>query len=175
MPRSDKEGKNEIAEWCRELTDIKKIVDIGAGSGTYAKMFRKLRLFQDATLVGIEAWEPYIEEYALKERYHEVILSDVRKVDFSALAPFDLVIMGDVLEHITKEEAIEVVNAVSKITRYAIISIPIIHYPQDEYEGNPYEVHVKDDWSHKEVLETFSNFEKTFEGKVIGCYLLRFK
>lgn len=175
MPRSDKEGKNEIVEWCKELTGINKIVDIGAGSGTYSKMFRKSRLFTDATMIAIEAWEPYIQEYSLNDRYHTVINSDVRKVDFAKIAPFDLVIMGDVLEHITKEEAIELVNTISKLTRYAIISIPIIHYPQGEYEGNPYEVHVKDDWSHQEVLDSFSNFEKVFEGERIGCYLLRFE
>ena len=175
MPKSDKEGKKEIAEWCKELDGINKIVDIGAGSGTYARMFRKLGLFKSATLIGIEAWEPYIQEYKLKERYHEIINSDVRKVDFASISPFDLVIMGDVLEHITKEEAIDLVNTLSNFTRYAIISIPIVHYPQDAFEGNPYEVHVKDDWSHEEVLESFSNFEKTFKGNVIGCYLLKFK
>jgi cyclopropane fatty-acyl-phospholipid synthase-like methyltransferase len=175
MPKSDKEGKKEIVEWCKELDGINTIVDIGAGSGTYARMFRKTGLFRSATMIAVEAWEPYIQEYSLTTRYHKVINSDVRKVDFSEIAPFDLVIMGDVLEHITKEEAVDLVKKLSKFTRYAIISIPIIHYPQDEYEGNPYEVHVKDDWSHNEVLESFSNFEKTFKGERIGCYLLKFK
>ena len=175
MPRSDKEGKKEIAEWCKNLEGINKIIDIGVGSGTYAKMFRKLRLFPDSTLIGIEAWEPYIKEYSLNERYHTIINEDVRKVDFSKIGQVDLVVMGDVLEHITKEEAVALVNVLSQFTRYAIISIPIIHYPQDEYEGNPYEIHVKDDWSHKEVLESFSNFKETFEGERIGCYLLKFK
>lgn len=175
MPRSDKEGKDEIVEWCRELTNISAIVDIGAGSGTYSKMFRKTGLFRTAKMIAIEAWEPYIQEYALTERYNTVINQDVRDVDFSKIAPFDLVIMGDVLEHISKEDAVKLVNTVSKFTRYAIISIPIIHYPQDAYRGNPYEVHVKDDWSHKEVLESFSNIEKVFEGERIGCYLLRFE
>ena len=175
MPKSDKEGKNEIAEWCRSLTNVHKIVDIGAGSGTYSKMFKKLNLFQDATFIGIEAWAPYIEQYSLHKKYHQVINADVRTVNFAELAPFDLVVMGDVLEHLSKEEAVSVVKEVAKHSRYAIISIPIIHYPQDEYEGNPFEVHVKDDWSHQEVLETFFNFEKTFEGERIGCYLLKFR
>jgi predicted SAM-dependent methyltransferase len=95
-------------------------------------------------------------------------------VDFSNFEHVDLVIMGDVLEHIAKEEAVDLLNKVSKITRYAIISIPIIHYPQNEYEGNPYEVHVKDDWTHEEVLDTFFGFEKTYKGGKIGCYLLKF-
>ena len=75
----------------------------------------------------------------------------------------------------TKEEAIELWDKVSKTARYAIISIPIIHYPQGHEHGNPYEEHVKDDWSSEEVLETFSNIKEYKEFDITGVYIARFK
>ena len=176
MPRSSKEGKQEIVNWCKELSNINVIVDVGAGSGTYYKMLaRKNKVFPKANWIAIEAWKGYISQYELEEKYKTVINQDARQVNFSDIGGVDLTIMGDMLEHMTKEEAIALVANVANTSRYAIISIPIIHYPQDEYEGNPFEVHVKDDWSHAEVMETFPNIVRTFEGQEIGCYLLKFK
>jgi SAM-dependent methyltransferase len=175
MPSSSKEGKQEIFNWCKDLPDVKRILDIGVGKGTYYKLFCKnVDVFNTAEWVGIEAWEPYIEEFRLNKKYNTVINSDVRTVDFDNIGKFDIVFMGDVLEHITKEEAVELVHKLSSKTKYAVISIPIVHYPQDEVNNNPYEVHVKDDWSHTEVMESFPNIEKTFQGKEIGCYFINF-
>lgn len=175
MPKSANEGKEEIVQWCKELTDIHRIVDVGAGSGTYIRMFKKRNLFKSSEWIGIEAWAPYIEEYNLTNRYNQIINKDLRLVDFSTIGNVDLVFLGDVLEHITKEEAVNFLDSISTYSRYAIISIPIVYYPQGEHEGNPYEVHVKDDWSHEEVLTSFKGIEKHFIGEVIGCYLLKLK
>jgi hypothetical protein len=82
------------------------------------------------------------------------------------------VFAGDVLEHITKEEAIKVVDDLLKVAKRIIVSIPIVHFPQGEEEGNPYEAHVKDDWSHTEMLETFPQIKRSWTGNIIGVYLL---
>jgi cyclopropane fatty-acyl-phospholipid synthase-like methyltransferase len=175
MPTSDKEGKAEIVEWCNNLSLINKIIDIGAGKGTYCRLFKKRKLFTNSEWIGVEAWQPYIDRYDLIQVYNRVINIDFRILNFSDIGNVDLVILGDVLEHVTKDEAIEFVNTISRYSRYAVISIPIIHYPQDEIEGNPFEIHIKDDWSHNEVMESFSNIEKFFIGNQIGCYLLKFR
>lgn len=174
MPTSSKEGKQEIVEWCRNLKNINLILDIGAGKGTYINLLKKRKLFREAHWTGIEAWAPYVTQYNLNEVYDTLINNDVRKVDFNNLH-FDLIFMGDVLEHMTKDEAILLVNVLSKISKYCIISIPIVHYPQDEIFNNPFEKHIKDDWSHTEVIDSFPNIVKTFQGAEIGCYLLEFK
>jgi hypothetical protein len=48
--------------------------------------------------------------------------------------------------------------------------------PQDEVNGNPFEVHVKDDWTHEEVMQTWNTYVKNFyrKGKKskIGVYWL---
>jgi cyclopropane fatty-acyl-phospholipid synthase-like methyltransferase len=174
MPTSSKEGKSEIVNWCRSLTDINNILDIGAGKGTYVRLMKKNSIFIDSNWVGLEVWAPYIKKYSLDTLYNNIINIDARKIKELNLKNLDLVFLGDVLEHMTKEESINLVNELSSISKYCIISIPIVHYPQDEIEENPFEVHIKDDWSHQEVLDSFENIEKFVCGKEIGCYFLNF-
>lgn len=175
MPKSSKEGKDIILQWVKEHR-LETILDIGAGSGTYRKMFLKNRIHPTSTWTAIEAWQPYIAEFNLPKLYNNVINVDVRECNFQELGNFDIAFMGDVLEHITKEEAIALVDSVMSISKYAVISIPIIHWPQGESHGNPFEVHVKDDWSHDEVTAAFSKYiTKASAGNSIGVYWLESK
>lgn len=174
MPASAKEGKTEILSWVNNINhDFKKVLDLGVGKGTYSRLFRKRpSKLSNARWIGVEAWEPYIEQFDLRSQYHEIINKDIRLLDYPALAPVDIVIAGDVLEHVTKQEAINIVDKVLQISPYMIISIPIIHYPQGPWQGNQYEIHVKDDWSHQEMMSTFPQIKQYWTGNIVGCYLL---
>jgi SAM-dependent methyltransferase len=174
MPTSSKEGKSVIREWITEFKDdIKVVLDLGVGSGTYHRLFvRKSNLLRDAKWIGVEAWEPYINEYDLIKRYDTIINEDICKIDFSVLNDVDLVLAGDVLEHMTKEDAVRVINDLLQISKNIIISIPIVYYPQDEIDGNPFEIHIKDNWSHTEMMESFPQIKRSWQGSVIGVYLL---
>jgi len=175
MPKSSKEGKDIILQWVKELP-LETILDIGAGSGTYKKMFLKNKIHPTSLWTAIEAWEPYIAEFNLLSLYNKVVNVDVRECNFEALGNFDITFMGDVLEHITKDEAIALVDSVMSVSKYAVISIPIIHWPQGESHGNPFEVHVKDDWSDDEVKSAFSKYiTKSSAGESIGVYWLESK
>jgi hypothetical protein len=174
MPSSNKEGKSVIREWITEFgPNVKTVIDLGVGSGTYHRLFtRKSSILREAKWIGIEVWKPYIDEYDLLNRYDTIINEDIRTVDFKKLGTIDLVFAGDVLEHITKEEAIKIVNELFTVSKKIIISIPIVHYPQGEEEGNPFEIHVKDDWSHEEMIATFPQITRSWTGNIIGVYLL---
>jgi hypothetical protein len=71
----------------------------------------------------------------------------------------------------TKQEAQTLIKTVTPKTHLIMISIPIIHFPQDVAEGNPFEQHIKDDWSHDEVLESFPNIISAFIHDFMGvCF-----
>jgi hypothetical protein len=72
----------------------------------------------------------------------------------------------------SKEEACFVVERISRICRHIFISIPISHHPQGELDENPFQRHVKEDWTHKEVLESFPNMCAGVSLGDFGVYLV---
>jgi hypothetical protein len=148
-----------------ESVNASRILDVGAGSGTYSTYLNNNGYA--GSIDAIEVWAPYIEEFSLYTQYDNVFEDDVRNhVDFN----YDVVIFGDILEHMSKEDALALWSRVSESASYAVIAIPIIHYHQGEINGNPYETHVKDDWSHEEVLNSFDGIIDSWQGEVVGAY-----
>ena len=163
MPFSSASGKlytHIMLQQLNTLGYVDHILDIGVGMGTYKKLMEG-KFQTPVEWTGVEAWEPYIEQFGLKKLYDEIIVEDVRKLNLADLSSCDFVLCGDVLEHMTKEEALQIANDCLDNFNGMLISIPIIHSPQGAFAGNPFEVHVKDDWSHDEVLES-SRYMRTF-------------
>ena len=168
MPFSSNSGKAWITDQVKALSP-NRVLDIGAGSGTYAKLFKSQ--WPGAKWVAVEVWPKYIEQYKLGDLYDEVHAIDVR--EWRTDKSYDIAFVGDILEHMTAEEATKVLEYVRKIAKYVFVSIPIGHYPQGEYEGNPYEIHVKDDWSDEEVRKVFGEPSASAIDNEIGVYLYR--
>lgn len=166
---SSVEGKEWIKERVTALADSApvSVLDVGPGVGTYAKL---LAGPQVSHLTGLEIFEPYVDTYRLQQYYDEIIIGDARQVD---LPPADVVILGDVAEHMTEAEALDLWNRSAAAARRAVyLSIPIVHYPQGEIEGNEHEHHVVDDWNHDKVLAAFPGIGNYWLGTEVGVYEL---
>jgi len=167
MPMSSAEGKEWTRERIRLLADQGpvSVVDVGPGVGTYAKLLAGPEV---SRLTGVEIWEPYVHTYRLRQYYDEIIVGDARQVDFPAT---DVVILGDVAEHMSEDEALALWDKSATAARRAVyLSIPIIHYEQGSIEGNPHEHHVVDDWNHERVLAAFSGIGQWWLGTEVGVY-----
>ena len=145
MPFSSESGKAHIKRIINRIKP-KTALDIGCGCGTYAKMFPNLEW------TGVEIWGPYIEKYGLDDLYAHLYNIDAR--EWLPDQQYDVVFCGDVLEHMTVEEAKSLLKKL-KYPTTVIISIPIGSYPQGEYDGNPYERHVTDNWTVDEFHSVF--------------------
>ncbi len=175
MPTSDKQGKFIVKALVQEA-DPTVIWDIGPGEGTY------YHLLEDSGgdyftgnlyhWVGVEVWEPYITEYHLDLCYDVMINQDIRDYSFAGkVSPGgnqSLIIFGDVLEHMPEDDARKVILEAKKYFRYILVSIPIVHAPQGEVNGNPYEAHVKH-WTFDEMHEAMGKC-MAFKGHTIGLY-----
>lgn len=170
MPFSAREDKPLISILLTRLNrqfGFGRILDVGAGSGTYSRL---LRAQLPAEWTALEIWEPYRERFELDTHYDRVLIADARS--WAIDQDYDLVLCGDVLEHMTQAEANELVVRLLDHTQLLLISIPIVPMPQQESEGNPFEKHVKDDWTHRDVLASFPNISMAVVGEKIGIYLL---
>jgi hypothetical protein len=164
---SSREGKDWIRAKVAELaTDGPvSVLDIGPGVGTYAKLLSEV---PTSRVSGIEIYEPYVHTYRLNEYYDDITIGDARTVPFPEA---DVVIIGDVAEHMSEDEALQLwAKAGSAASQAVYLSIPVVHYPQGEIEGNHHEVHVVDDWNHERVLASFDGITDWWTGSEVGVY-----
>ena len=165
MPYSDPDNKGLAVEWLAELSP-ESALDVGPGAGAYGKLLRGLPTV--SRLNAVEAWQAYIPEFRLAGIYDNVFVTDVREhQDFA----YDVVIFGDVLEHMGRDDALTVYETAREQAGNVLFSIPIIHLPQGAYADNPFEVHVEEDWSHDEILDWFPGIYRAEKFRVTGLYL----
>ena len=126
-----------------------KMLDIGAGDGKWARVLGSHVRHIDA----VEIFEPYIERYNLKELYNNVYLENFLDFEFDH---YDLVVMGDVFEHVTQEEAFNWLTKVRSKVIDLVIIVPF-EYRQD-WDGvyeNVYGHHHQPDLTPMNMLERY--------------------
>lgn len=172
MPTSDGQGKF-IAKALITQSNPTIIWDIGPGEGTYRHLVEgDLNWDNWFHWVAMEIWPPYVEEYKLNECYDLVLNEDIRTYSFEGKVDpgnnQSLIIFGDVLEHMPEDDARRVILEAKKYFRWILVSIPIVHAPQGEVNGNPYEAHLKH-WGFDE-MHAAMGYCMAFKGHTIGLY-----
>lgn len=163
MPISDP----DLKDWSLELYQQIKpqtVLDIGAGSGTYAKLMRS---HHACKWTAVEAWGPYVEQFSLDTLYDQVIVADARYLSGDVFM-VDLVILGDVIEHMTKPDAVKLLCRIKRFAQHIIVSIPIGDWPQGAVGGVPFEEH-KASWYEGEMQLVLPGCEWKHEG-VLSVY-----
>jgi len=127
------------------------ILDVGSGSGTYYDLLNPLGY---NNLDGVEAFYPYIKKFDLQSKYKKLYIGDITKIEID-YSKYDLIIMGDVFEHIKKEDAKILVDNINTIDM--IISIPF-ESEQGPINENLYEIHQQSDLNVFNFLENYTNF-----------------
>lgn len=169
MPTSDQENKYIVSEWLRRINPG-VVVDVGVGKGTYSDLAREI----PQQWIGIEVFYPYVEQFDLQSKYDRIVISDIRYTSLRSVYPKpDAVIIGDVLEHMTKEEAQQVIKKLLVWAKHVIISVPLMHRDQGAVQGNPFETHV-DHWTHAEMIEFIGKrLLQQKKGRILGYYLCK--
>jgi 2-polyprenyl-3-methyl-5-hydroxy-6-metoxy-1,4-benzoquinol methylase len=137
---SSDEAKIPVLKYIVE--NVKKdaqILDVGFGAGAYGKLLRSLYY---RNIDGLDIYSDNIEEMGLDKIYDNIYIDNILYFDFDY---YDLIIMGDLLEHIELESAKKLLSSLIKDKcGQIIISVPY-EYEQDELYGNKYEKHLQPD------------------------------
>jgi hypothetical protein len=170
VPFSARENDKEVV-WFVQQYGISSVLDIGAGSGTYSDLLKPYVEVIDA----VEVWEPYIQQFRLEDKYGIIHRQDVRDLHIDHWDGYDLVIFGDVLEHMSKEDSLNLWGGLEICAvDYGLISIPIVHYPQGAEFGNPYEVHVQEHVTPEELRRDYGPFICEWEYNTTGTFIKEF-
>jgi 2-polyprenyl-3-methyl-5-hydroxy-6-metoxy-1,4-benzoquinol methylase len=142
---SSDEGKLPVLKYVVE--NIKKdalILDVGFGAGAYGKL---LRSFYYMNIDGLDIYGDHIKEMGLDKIYDNIYIENILDFDFEY---YDLIIMGDVLEHVDLESAKKLLCSIVEGDKCSqmVISVPY-HYEQDELYGNPHEKHLQPEMDEK--------------------------
>ncbi len=145
--------------WWRVLDKgAKSILDVGCGTGVPMRFFNRQKRFY---AVGIDVFEPYIKEAKSNQTHDEYVLCDARGLPFKEKS-FDVVLCTEVIEHMEKEQAWRLIQAMEEIARReVIISTPVGVYKQGICDGNPH-------WEHKSTWEPHELKEKGYQVKGVG-------
>ena len=162
---SNVQGKKDIALWILDhVPDGGTVLDVGACDGVWAKFL--LSLDPDIIIDGVEAYELNVIMHSLHRFYRNVYTMDI---DDYRYAHYDMIIFGDVIEHMTVEKAQRVLKYAWDRCDDMIIGVPYM-YPQDELYGNPYEVHKQPDLTPEIFDERYPGFELIKGSYFYGYY-----
>jgi hypothetical protein len=89
-------------------------------------------------------------------------------MEFPAFDRYDLVLMGDVLEHLSVSDAQELIGRMSNV-REVMIAVPF-EYPQGPWGGVESERHIQDDLTHDIFMQRYPGFRAVYfvEGRRRG-------
>lgn len=96
MPYSATTFDNEVKALISKLP-IKTALDIGAGNGKHGRVIRAAH--PAAKITGVEIERKYVEQFKLRDVYNDVIVTDAVNLIANPDVAYDLVVFGDVLEH----------------------------------------------------------------------------
>ena len=122
---------------------------------------------KDAVIDAVEVFEPNIIKYKLEMKYNNVYNTDIKdfKYDF-----YDIIIFGDVLEHLDVKDAQNVLKYAYSRCREMIVALPY-NFEQDIVEDNVYEIHKQPDLTPENVLERYPMLKLLIGNDKYGYYV----
>ena len=163
---SFKTGKDEVIDWIKNnFKETDCCLDVGACDGMYAWL---LDGYFDK-IDGVEIFEPNIVNNHLKALYDNVYCADIKDFKYDY---YDLIIFGDVIEHMSIEDAQKTLEYAKTRCKDMIVAVPYLLI-QDEVFDNPYEVHIQNDITPGIFHERYNGFEPLFIYQEYGYYHLR--
>jgi len=127
----------------KELKNCKTALDLGCGD--YSPI-------QNVTLsysVGVDAFKPSLKESKRRGIHYEYVLADVREIEFKDKS-FDAVLALDLIEHLTKEDGIKLIEKMERWARKKVIIFTPNGFLCQRGNSNPFQTH-RSGWNCNEL------------------------
>ncbi|MCC6487771.1 MAG: tetratricopeptide repeat protein [Candidatus Hydrogenedentes bacterium] len=146
----------------------RSVLDVGCGFGLWGFLCREyLDVMEERVqpkdwkirIDGLELFEPYIQAHQ-RALYSSIQIGDIRKLA-PGIGNYELIIAGDVIEHLDKHEGEAIIEQLyEKATRALLVNIPLGEgWEHPERHGNPGELH-RSQWVPEDFLPYPNIFQK---------------
>ena len=152
-------GKDEVCAWIRaHFPPESRVLDVGACDGKWR------RLLPEYTMDAVEIFKPYAEKL---EGYRNVFAVDICCLMYQHDV-YDLIIFGDVIEHLNVEDAKAAIEYAWNRCKDMIVAVPYM-YSQGEVDGNPWQAHIQSDLTPERFDKRYPGFEPLWRNDTY-CY-----
>lgn len=164
MPYSTGLYKNEIREhFLQNIPLDSKILDAGAGCGTYSNLLKN----HFPNMDGIEIFPNYVDMFDLRKKYNNLFIADVTTFDIDE---YDYIILGDVIEHMSIEQAQKFLSKVQNKQKKCLVGVPYL-YEQGAEFNNTHETHLQPDLTHEVFMERYPFMKLLMGTHEYGYYI----
>lgn len=154
---------NTIASLIRKfLKEENTILDIGAGWGKYRW------LLPEYTMDAVEIYESEIINNNLNKYYRNVY--NINIIDFNINEFYGASIFGDVLEHLSIEDAQYALENMIKKSKYIFVTVPY-EMKQNAVDDKIYEIHIQDDLTDKIMRSRYPKLKLVEKNEKTGIYM----
>ena len=156
-------GKKEAVEWIFEnIPKDAEILDVGVSDGKWRYLLQSY-----PNMDGVEIFQKNAEKIAWA--YRNVFITDIYDFHYDH---YNLVIFGDVIEHMTVEKAQKTLQYAEEHADYILVVVPF-KYEQGALYGNEHEIHIQDDLTPKLFNKRYPGFEVLVRPHPDYCYYLK--
>ncbi|MBC7975074.1 MAG: class I SAM-dependent methyltransferase [Myxococcales bacterium] len=140
MPYSDASLDGKVTAILKRLKP-RRVLDVGPGAGKYARLIRAA-LGDTPVIEGVEPDRSYIRAFQLRTHYDKIHACMIQALTKRLIdTSYDLVIFGDVIEHLRKSDGVDVLNFFVYRCKHILVQWPHA-YVQNTWEGRWHEAHV---------------------------------
>lgn len=166
MATSYKYYKKNVKKYLEDrFPEDATILDVGAGCGTYYNLLHDY--FTEQSFDAVEVFEPNIEKYELKNKYKNVYDVDIKRFWYDF---YNIIIFGDIIEHLTVNEAQKVLKYAYDRCDEMIVAVPY-EMEQGIAEDNVYEIHKQPDLTPENMLERYPMLKLLYKNSKYGYYV----
>jgi SAM-dependent methyltransferase len=113
LPLSGRKGHEKVIKRSLKECDVKTVLDVGCGQGVH-------RLYRDYDTTGIDIYADDLLRARELGNYKHLISGDIRALNFPERS-FDAVTAIEIIEHLKKDEGLELLDRIEKIARKTVV------------------------------------------------------
>lgn len=157
MPTSNLAIWPEIIHAVHQVSH-RRVLDVGPGHGKAAVLLREYLNDPPNLIDAVEAWQPYVGQFRLERLYDRCFVGDVTGQEWHLgpertpwdaqrqLDSYDLVLMADVIEHLTLDAGIDLL---ARIPGRVVICTPTQFFDNDPTHRHPITEQHLSHWTEK--------------------------